>query len=97
MTKNWQQYANCSTYNAELFFPISETSGVGLLQIADARAICNYCPVRTHCLKDALTEEGSRPAERRFGIFAGFTPTQRHRIYRRLARSSRPVRETAAA
>jgi WhiB family redox-sensing transcriptional regulator len=41
--------AECRTEDPELFFPAG-TSGPSLAQIAEAKAVCHRCTVRSDCL-----------------------------------------------
>lgn len=50
---NWRDAAACSEEDPELFFPISG-SGLGMVQIGEAKAVCGRCPVTFQCLEWAL-------------------------------------------
>ncbi|MFF1546355.1 WhiB family transcriptional regulator [Streptomyces sp. NPDC058291] len=50
---NWRDLAACRFEDPELFFPIGE-DGPSRLQIEQARAVCNRCPVMTACGSWAL-------------------------------------------
>ena len=45
--------------------------------IAEAKQICGQCPASTHCLQDAMLEEGPVGAQYRFGIRGGLGPAER--------------------
>lgn len=48
----------------------------------EARGVCATCPVRAHCLEDAL----ARPSiEDAYGIYGGLDPKQRNEIRKRRA------------
>ena len=46
---DWRHKAVCRDEDPELFFPVGN-SGPALAQIADAKLVCNRCPVTTECL-----------------------------------------------
>jgi WhiB family transcriptional regulator, redox-sensing transcriptional regulator len=46
---DWRHKAICRDEDPELFFPVGN-SGPALAQIADAKLVCNRCPVTTECL-----------------------------------------------
>jgi len=50
---DWRHKAVCRDEDPELFFPVGN-SGPALAQIADAKIVCNRCPVTTECLSWAL-------------------------------------------
>ena len=50
---DWRHKAVCRDEDPELFFPVGN-SGPALAQIADAKLVCNRCPVTTECLTWAL-------------------------------------------
>mgnify|MGYP001585957220 CR=1 FL=1 len=95
MTTHWDSYAACRGMDAELWFPNSYTSPTGRYQADQAISICLACPVRRECLDEALAAEGGLVADRRNGILAGYTPTDRYNIHRQLVR--RRAREQASA
>ena len=55
---DWRHRAICRDEDPELFFPVGN-SGPALLQIAEAKAVCQRCPVTSECLSWAL-ETGQR-------------------------------------
>lgn len=65
--------AACKREDPELFFPISYTAGFAP-QIAQARAVCRPCPVRSECLEGALERAEAD------GIWAGLTPAERRTL-----------------
>ena len=73
--------AACAGEDPELFFPVGQKRGA-FRQIEQARAVCERCGIRGDCLGLAL----STTAE--YGIWGGYTPQERRRIGRRLARAS---------
>ncbi|MFF5256933.1 WhiB family transcriptional regulator [Streptomyces leeuwenhoekii] len=76
---NWRAHAACREEDPDLFFPIG-TTGLALLQIEEAKAVCRRCPVRKHCLQWAL-ESGQE-----YGVWGGTDEDERRRMKRRAAR-----------
>lgn len=76
---NWRDYAACSYEDPELFFPIGGT-GIALLQIEDAKAVCWRCPVVTQCLDWALTVGEDA------GVWGGMSEEERRSLKRRTAK-----------
>lgn len=69
----WRTRAACRGVPQDVFFPENPK------QMSEARAICAACPVRTDCLRYAL----SLPVtDDRTGIFAGTSARQRERFRR---------------
>ncbi|MGW5480347.1 WhiB family transcriptional regulator [Streptomyces sp. NPDC004008] len=77
----WRERAECLRVDPDLFFPISN-SGLTLLQIDEAKAVCGRCPVVEQCL-DWAVETGQAD-----GIWGGLTEGER-RALRRGTTSSR--------
>ncbi|MFF7949086.1 WhiB family transcriptional regulator [Streptomyces griseorubiginosus] len=90
--REWLTEAVCRTrdIDPETFFPDNNAT-----RIAQAKAICETCPVRQECLIDCMAHEGGRSAKSRWGVYAGLTPRQRERLYHRLRQ--RKVRAKDAA
>src|SRR6185312_6942277 len=63
-----------------LFFPVGN-SGPALAQIADAKLVCNRCPVTTECLTWAL--DSGQDA----GVWGGMSEDERRALKRRNART----------
>lgn len=76
---NWRAHAACREEDPDLFFPIG-TTGLALLQIEEAKAVCRCCPVMEHCLQWAL-ESGQE-----YGVWGGTDEDERRRMKRRAAR-----------
>jgi WhiB family redox-sensing transcriptional regulator len=72
----WWSQAACQSADPELFFPISELAASDR-SIAEARAICTPCRVRSQCLAHAM-EAG--PVQ---GIWGGTTEKERQRPHDR--------------
>ncbi|MQS16313.1 WhiB family transcriptional regulator [Streptomyces kaniharaensis] len=66
----------------ELFFPIGNR-GPALLQIEQAKAVCNRCPVRPECLLRALK------TSQETGVWGGVSADELCAIRRRAARARR--------
>src|SRR6185503_7778079 len=72
--------AVCRDEDPELFFPVGN-SGPALAQIADAKIVCNRCPVTTDCLTWAL--DSGQDA----GVWGGMSEDERRALKRRNART----------
>lgn len=48
-----------------------------------ARTFCDACPVRRDCLAQEMEYEKGAMAQHRAGVYAGFTPAQRHSLEKR--------------
>lgn len=70
---DWRHKAVCRDEDPELFFPVGN-SGPALAQIADAKLVCNRCPVTTECLSWALnTGQDS-------GVWGGMSEDERRAL-----------------
>lgn len=74
----WMSHAACQAVDPELFFPIGQGPRTPS-EVAEARAICRRCPVRTECLRYSL-----RTAQKH-GIWGG-TDEDERRVLRARAR-----------
>jgi WhiB family transcriptional regulator, redox-sensing transcriptional regulator len=77
---DWRHKAVCRDEDPELFFPVGN-SGPALAQIADAKIVCNRCPVTTECVSWAL--ESGQDA----GVWGGMSEDERRALKRRNART----------
>ena len=79
---DWRQRASCKEVSdPEVFFPVG-TTGPALDQVEMAKAICQPCIVRRHCLEWALeTNQDS-------GVWGG-TSEEERRLMRKQYRASR--------
>jgi WhiB family transcriptional regulator, redox-sensing transcriptional regulator len=77
---DWRHRAACRDEDPELFFPIGNT-GPALLQIEEARAVCQRCEVVDSCLQWAL--ETGQDA----GVWGGLSEDERRALKRRTARA----------
>jgi WhiB family redox-sensing transcriptional regulator len=72
----WRDHALCRDTDPDLFFPVG-TTGVALVQIEHAKAVCRQCKVTEACLDFALaTNQDS-------GIWGGLSEEERRVIRRR--------------
>lgn len=71
MSEHWREDAACKGEDPELFFPLSDLFAK---QIAEAKSVCDRCPVRQECL-DFATKMGLR-----HGIFGGITENKRRAL-----------------
>ncbi len=76
---DWRHHAACRDEDPELFFPIGNT-GPALLQIEDAKRVCQRCAVVELCLQWAL-ESGQDS-----GVWGGLSEDERRALKRRSAR-----------
>lgn len=85
---DFRHQAACTDEDPELFFPIG-TMGPALLQIEEAKAVCNgRCPVVEECLQWALnTGQDS-------GVWGGLSEDERRAMKRRAARNRRRLATT---
>lgn len=78
MARDWRHDAACRDEDPELFFPVG-TSGPALLQITEAKLVCQRCPVNVECLGWALNSGQTD------GICGGTTPDERRSIKQAIA------------
>jgi WhiB family redox-sensing transcriptional regulator len=76
---DWRHHAACRDEDPELFFPIGNT-GPALLQIDEAKRVCQRCAVMEPCLLWAL-ESGQDS-----GVWGGLSEDERRALKRRSAR-----------
>jgi WhiB family transcriptional regulator, redox-sensing transcriptional regulator len=95
--ETWHDDAACLGYDPELFFPIGTTSPYALAQIAEAKAVCAVCPVRTACLEWALGRGPDGRVRAGYGVFGGLDEDEREALLRREARVRRAGRAGVAA
>ena len=76
---DWRHHAACRADDPELFFPIGNT-GPALLQIDEAKRVCQRCAVMEPCLQWAL-ESGQDS-----GVWGGLSEDERRALKRRSAR-----------
>ena len=73
---DWRHHAACRDVDPELFFPIGNT-GPALLQIDEAKQVCQRCKVMEPCLQWAL--ESGQDA----GVWGGLSEDERRAVKRR--------------
>jgi WhiB family transcriptional regulator, redox-sensing transcriptional regulator len=73
---DWRHHALCRDVDPELFFPIGNT-GPALLQIDEAKQVCQRCAVMDACLAWAL-ESGQDS-----GVWGGLSEDERRALKRR--------------
>jgi len=82
MTADWRHHAACSSEDVpDIFFPASDTGPSSKYITAEAKAVCQRCPVTDHCLTWAL-EHGITD-----GIWGGLTARERRHPHRRVTSS----------
>jgi len=84
----WRKQALCRDTDPELFFPIG-TTGQALLQIEEAKVVCDQCAVRGACLEFAIETNQD------CGIWGGTSEDERRQIRRQMAAERRAARATA--
>lgn len=84
----WHERAACREYDPDDWFEIP-TGRPHDDPIAEIRAICNTCPVKTQCLQFAL-DTGQE-----YGVWGGTTPAERAAARHRAHRRSRLIDEEA--
>jgi len=80
---DWFDDAACRDADTTVFFPTTDALA------AEAKAICELCPVREECLEYALE---TRPSD---GVWGGLTALERHRVIRRRQKAARKARTAA--
>lgn len=68
---DWHTLANCAGVEPDLFFPVLGGDA------AKAKAVCQECPVREECLRDAIARDEW------VGVWGGLTAVERRRLVRR--------------
>lgn len=76
---DWRHRAACRDEEPELFFPIGNT-GPALMQIEEAKKVCQACDVLEVCLNWAI--ESGQDA----GVWGGMSEDERRSLKRRRAR-----------
>ncbi|MEN9300895.1 MAG: hypothetical protein RLZZ254_676 [Actinomycetota bacterium] len=85
---SWRKNALCKDTDPELFFPVGNT-GQALLQITEAKRVCEECTVKQECLDFALETNQD------CGIWGGTSEDERRQIRRDIAAERRAARITA--
>ena len=76
---DWRDKSACLTVDPELFFPVGNT-GPAIMQIAEAKKVCQRCDVRAECLAWALE------AGQDHGVWGGLSEDERRAMKRRASR-----------
>lgn len=76
MNRITRSFALCREFDPDTWFPTGD-SGPALMQAEEAKAVCRQCPIRDACLDYALRMGID------FGVWGGFTETERRAIIRR--------------
>lgn len=76
---DWRHRAACRDEDPETFHPIGNT-GPALLQIEEAKAVCNRCDVIGPCLKWAVETNQD------LGVLGGMSEDERRALKQRVAR-----------
>jgi WhiB family redox-sensing transcriptional regulator len=85
---DWRHQALCSdTSGSRLFFPVGVT-GAAEMQIRQAKAVCNECPVKDPCLEYAVT------SNQEYGVWGG-TSEEERRVLRRAWRAEQKARRAS--
>lgn len=86
----WRERAACLRVDdPDLFFPIG-ISGLTLVQVDEAKAVCHRCPVEEQCLNWAMYVGHVE------GIWGGTTESERRAMRRRGSRRPQGTVTTAA-
>ena len=78
----WAARGACRHSDPDLFFPVA-ARGPALRQLAQAKRVCERCPVRVQCLEYALQSGQS------FGVWGGASAEERRLMRRRQLRQRR--------
>ena len=85
---DWRHLAACREEDPELFFPIG-TTGPALLQVEQAKAVCQGCAVIDDCLSWAM-ESGQDS-----GVWGGTSEEERFALKRHGVRAAAHAAHTA--
>jgi WhiB family redox-sensing transcriptional regulator len=88
--ERWRTDAACGDADPAIFFPVGST-GAALETVAEAKAICEVCPVAQECLIFAVT------TNQEYGVWGGLDEEERREVRRSWRRASRRVSQTQAA
>jgi WhiB family redox-sensing transcriptional regulator len=73
----WRDRGRCKGAEPDVFYP-EDDEDPG----AEAKAICQVCPVREACLEYAIT------TREKIGVWGGYTARERRRLVRQRRRAS---------
>jgi WhiB family redox-sensing transcriptional regulator len=77
----WHARAACRDHDVELFFPEADVGAAE--QVAEAKHVCAWCPVRGECLADVMAWE--QPSARH-GVVGGHSVAERHQLHQQTQR-----------
>jgi hypothetical protein len=80
LTRDWRADAECRNHDPEMWHP-NGTTGPSAVQAADAKAVCQQCPVLGACRQWALDRHEQH------GVWGGMTENDRAAYYRRISRA----------
>jgi WhiB family redox-sensing transcriptional regulator len=78
---DWRHRAACRDEDPELFFPIG-TTGPSLLQVDEAKAVCQRCDAVDECLSWALDSDQDA------GVWGGLSEDERRAVKRSRVRTA---------
>ncbi len=79
---DWRDRASCRAVDPDLFFPVG-TTGLALVQIEKAKAVCHGCDVQASCLEFALA------TNQESGVWGGTSEEERRKLRRQRAQRQR--------
>jgi WhiB family redox-sensing transcriptional regulator len=83
---DWRAEAACSeSAGTKLFFPVGVT-GPAEIQIRQAKAVCDECPVKMECLDFAIT------TNQEYGVWGGTSEEERRVLRRQWRQRQRALR-----
>lgn len=71
---DWMRYAACQGYEDLFFNEGDERKGVRRRKEAEAKEVCDSCPVERECRAFAFDDDEL------YGVWGGLTENERHRI-----------------
>jgi WhiB family redox-sensing transcriptional regulator len=82
-TTDWLSNGPCRTEDPEIFFPVGDGKEAAR-KAAEAKAVCQRCPVQERCLQWALESRQDT------GVWGGMSEKERRRLHGRKAYRTRP-------
>ncbi|HEX7168210.1 MAG TPA: WhiB family transcriptional regulator [Acidimicrobiales bacterium] len=87
---DWRDQASCRSVDPDLFFPVG-TTGIALVQIEHAKAVCRTCEAQPACLEFALA------TNQESGIWGGTSEEERRKLRKQWLAARRRATATATA